>query len=145
MSFPNCNAGHWAFAALLNLDRFAPGLLGEVLRGSPTRRQVICATLSVHHTTRLSDQQKSDLAHELRFARSKALIADTFGSTPEGFISCLAKMGASYETQAFYVGLYRLYTNPLATQAVRYLNGAAGSMKNRLSHIFGHNQARHSR
>jgi hypothetical protein len=126
MSFPNCDAGHWAFTAVLDLDRFTPGLLGEVLRGSPTRRQVICATLSVHHTTRLSDQQKSDLARELRFAKGKVLIADTFGSTPEGFISCLAKMRASYETRAFYVGLYRLYINPLATEAVRYLNGCRG-------------------
>jgi hypothetical protein len=126
MSFPNCDAGHWAFTAVLDLDRFAPGLLGAVLRGTPTRRQVICATLSVHHTTRLSDQQKSDLARELRFAKGKALIADTFGSTPEGFISCLAKMRASCETRAFYVGLYRLYTNPLATDAVRYLNGCRG-------------------
>ena len=108
---------------MLDLDRFAPGLLGEVLRGTPTRRQVICATLSVHHTTRLSDQQKSHLAHKLRFAKSKALIADTFGSTPEGFISCLAKMRASYQTRAFYVRLFRLYINPLATEAVRYLNG----------------------
>jgi hypothetical protein len=74
MSFPNCDAGHWAFTAVLDLDRFAPGLLGEVLRGSPARRQVICATLSVDHTTRL----------------------------------------------------YHLYTDPLATEAVRYLNSCRG-------------------
>ena len=28
--------------------------------------------------------------------------------------------------RAFYVELYRLYTNPLATEAVRYLNGCRG-------------------
>jgi hypothetical protein len=40
MSFPNCQAERWAFAAVLDLDRFAPGLLGEVLRGTvPSRRQ----------------------------------------------------------------------------------------------------------
>ena len=113
MSFPNCDSGHWAFTAVLDLDRFAPGLLGEVLRGTPTRRQVICATLSVHETTKLSDQQKSDLAHKLRFAKSKALIADTFGSTPEGYISCLAKMRASYET----AGLLRRALSPLYQSA----------------------------
>ena len=102
---PGTGPSRWCSISTASL----PALLGEVLRGSPTRRQVICATLSVHHTTRLSDQQKSDLARELRFAKSKALITDTFGSIP-AFISCLAKMRASYETRAFYVGLYRLYT-----------------------------------
>src|SRR5580704_11175480 len=126
MSFPSCDAAYWAFTTVLDLDRLAPGLIGEVMRGTPTRRQVICATLSVHDTATLSDQQKSDLAHKLRFAKSKALITDTFSSTPEGFISCLAKMRNYYETRAFYVGLYRLYTNPLATEAVRYLNGCRG-------------------
>jgi hypothetical protein len=126
MSFPSCDAAYWAFTAVLDLDRFAPGLIGVVLRGTPTRRQVICATLSVHDTATLSNQQKSDLAHELRFAKSKALVMDTFGSTPEGFISCLAKMRNCYEPRSFYSGLYRLYTNPLATEAVRYLNGCRG-------------------
>ena len=126
MSFPDCDSGHWAFTAVLDLDRFAPGLLGEVLRGSSTRRQVICATLSVRETSTLSDQQKSDLAHKIRFAKGKALIADTFGSTPEGYISCLAKMRASYEPRTFYSELYRLYTNPFAAEAVGYLNGCRG-------------------
>jgi hypothetical protein len=80
----------------------------------------------VRDTATLSDYQKSDLAHKLRFAKGKALITDTFGSTPEGFISCLAKMRRSFEPRAFYRGLYRLYTNPLANEAVHYLNGCRG-------------------
>ena len=40
-SFPNCEAEHWAFTAVLDLDRFAPGLLGEVL---PWHRAVSPAT-----------------------------------------------------------------------------------------------------
>ena len=126
MSFPNFDAAYWAFLSVLDLDRFAPGLIGEVLRGTPTRRQVICATLSVRHTATLSDLQKSDLAHKLRFSKSKALVTDAFGSAPEGFISCLAKMRNCYEPRDFYSGLYRLYTNPLATEAVSYLNGSRG-------------------
>ena len=80
MSFPTLDPLYWALIAVLDLDRFAPGLLGDVLRGSSTRRQVICATLSVRDTSTLSDQQKSDLAHKIRFAKGKALIVDTFGS-----------------------------------------------------------------
>ena len=126
MSIPNCDAWHWAFTTVLDLDRFAPGLIGEVLRGSSTRRQVICAALSVRETLTLSDQQKIDLAHKIRFGKGKALIADTFGSAPEGYISCLAKMRASYEPRTFYSDLYRLYTNPFAAEAVGYLNGCRG-------------------
>jgi hypothetical protein len=41
MSFPNCHAEHWAFAAVLDPDRFAPGPIGEIL---PWHRAVSPAT-----------------------------------------------------------------------------------------------------
>jgi hypothetical protein len=94
MSFPKHQNGYWAYETVLDLDRFAPGLLGEVLRGTDTRRQVICAALSLRDCANLSDHGKRALAHKLRFLKSSTLIADTFGSNPEGFIACLAKMRA---------------------------------------------------
>ena len=126
MSFPKHQNGYWAYETVLDLDRFAPGLLGEVLRGTDTRRQVICAALSLRDCANLSDQGKLALAHKLRFLKSRTLIADTFGSSPEGFIACLAKMRDCYLASAFYAGLFLLYTNPLATEAVSYLNRRRG-------------------
>ena len=126
MSFPQHKNGYWAYEAVLDLDHFAPGLLGEILRGTDTRRQVICAALSLRHWPDLSDASKVELARKLRFAKTRALINDAFGSNPEGFIACLAKMRSIYEPRRFYVELFRLYTNPLATEAVRYLNGCRG-------------------
>jgi hypothetical protein len=126
MSFPKFEPGHWAYEAVLDLDRFAPGLLGEVLRGTDTKRQVICAAFSLRDCANLTDQGKRALAHKLRFLKSSTLIADTFGSNPEGFIACLAKMRACYLAPSFYAGLFLLYINPLAGEAVSYLNRRRG-------------------
>ena len=87
---------------------------------------MICAALSLRDSPNLSDEGKLALAHKLRFAKTQALVADTFGSNPEGFIACLAKMGACYQPPAFYAGLYLLYLNPLASEAVSYLNSRRG-------------------
>jgi hypothetical protein len=125
MSFPT-ETRHWAYEAVLDLDRFTPGLAGEVLRSTDTRRQVICATLSLRDCPNLSEQGKRALARKLRFLKGSALIADTFGSNPEGFIACLAKMRSCYLTPPFYAGLFLLYVNPLATEAVSYLNRRRG-------------------
>jgi len=122
MSFPKPEPGHWAYEAVLDLDRLAPGLLGEVLRGTHTRRQVVCAALSLRDWINLSQHGKLALAQKLRFAKTQVLIADTFGSNPEGFIACLAKMGPCYQPPDFYAGLYLLYVNPLASEAIAYLN-----------------------
>ena len=126
MSFPQHQNGYWAYEAVLELDRFALGLLGEVLRGTDTKRQVICAALSLGDCANLSEHGKRALAHKLRFLKSGTLIADTFGSNPEGFIDCLAKMRACYLTPVFYAGLFLLYINPLAREAVSYLNRRRG-------------------
>ncbi len=126
MSFPTSETRHWAYEAVLDLDRFTPGLAGEVLRGTDTRRQVICAVLSLRDCANLSEQGKRALAHKLRFLKGGALITETFGSNPEGFIACLAKMRSCYLTPAFYAGLFLLYVDPLATEAVSYLNRRRG-------------------
>ncbi|MBV9405470.1 MAG: hypothetical protein JO211_09010 [Acidobacteriaceae bacterium] len=126
MSFPQHKHGYWAYDTVLDLDRFAPGLLGEVLRGTDTRRQVICAVLSLSEWRKMSDECKKDLAHKLRFIKTQALIIGAFGANPDGFIACLAKMRAAYEPRRFYLELFRLYTNPAAVEAVRYLNACRG-------------------
>lgn len=123
MSFPTALAGHWAYAAILDLDRFAPGLAGDMLRASPARRQIACAVLSRPDRSAWPDAFKAELAAELRFAKGGALIADRFGDDPTGLRDCLAKMRDCYGAPEFYEGLYRLYADPAAAAARRRLAG----------------------
>jgi hypothetical protein len=126
MSFPSQLSQLWAFNQVLDLDRFERGLAGDVMRATPYRRQVICAVLAAADSSQLDQGGKLTLARRLRFARSKALLAESFDPVPSGFVRCLRMLKECYQSPAFYQGLYRLFTKPPGTAVVDFLNHREG-------------------
>ncbi|TFU00040.1 hypothetical protein EUV02_15445 [Polymorphobacter arshaanensis] len=109
----------WWLNKIAALDIAHPGVAGFMLRTSNHRRQVSAAVLAASADDLDDICDDPDIvipprtsASCLISGRLEAVITETLGSCPQGFLAMLKRMGSAIAQPSLYHKLFAVYSNP---------------------------------